>query len=169
LLKAKTIRNQDVYELTKAEMETLFKFRSERFCGPFSMFDNLSEYWEKADPEKLEAKIERFFDIYSKQRHKSVVGTPNVHCSVYSCDPKSKDVRPMFYGGFSHQFNKMKKIKEQVVMAKRSKMYIENNFTNERFKVGGEVLENRSDVDSNTDFGMLDCETETNVPFHYLS
>merc|ERR1712139_175120 len=62
------------------------------------------------------------------------VGTPNVHCSTYSNDPKSRDVRPMFYGSLCHQLGKMKKVKEQVIMAKKSRAYVEQYLSSDRTK-----------------------------------
>ena len=127
-------KDPKLFSLTRKEMEVFFKFRADRFCGPFSMFDNLVEFWEEHNVDHLENKITRFFERYKKNRHKSSVGTPNVHCSTYSCDPKSKDVRPMFYGTLNHQLAKMKKVKEQVIMAKKSKLYIEQHLSNDRTK-----------------------------------
>lgn len=136
---ARQKENPNEVLLDNMEMEQIFKFRSDRFCGPFSMFDNLHEYWVDVDPEYLESRIERFFMSYSQHRHKAYVATPNIHCTNYSCDPKSRDVRPMFYGSYSFQFEKMKKLKNQVLMATKSKAYhseyLEIKHTNDPFSM----------------------------------
>jgi len=162
LLTAKSLTNKTNIELSPYELECLYKFRSDRFCGPFSMFDNLSEFWNKMDPDELETKIENFFLMYSHQRHKCVIGTPNVHCSVYSCDPKSKDVRPMFYGGFEHQFLKMKKLKNQVMMAKKSKKYIMEHLEYTRFQIDGNESEYTEEVAGGAGHDSM-------TPFNYMS
>jgi NAD+ synthase (glutamine-hydrolysing) len=161
---AKAESGKNVVFLSAGELETLYKFRSDRFCGPFSMFDNLSEFWPNTDPEALEMKIENFFKMYCTQRHKSVTGTPNVHCSVYSCDPKSKDVRPMLYGGFHHQFSKMKKLKNQVIMSKKSKKYIMENLEYTRFQLGDGDNSQYSDAMKQNSTGH-----DTHTPFNYMT
>lgn len=141
------------FSLSRKEMEVFFKFRADRFCGPFSMFDNLVEFWEDHNVDSLETKIDKFFDRYKVNRHKCNIGTPNVHCSTYSCDPKSRDVRPMFYGSFKHQLAKMRKVKEQVIMAKKSKQYVEQHLSSDRTKnVINSLYDDGKDETGNVDY-----------------
>merc|ERR1712196_230294 len=63
--------NEDAdFSITWHEMETISKFRSERNCGPFSMFDNLAEFWPEFDLEQLCDTVVLFFDTYARNRHK---------------------------------------------------------------------------------------------------
>jgi len=159
--------NPKLFSLSRKEMEVFFKFRADRFCGPFSMFDNLVEFWEDHNVDLLESKIEKFFDRYQTYRHKSSIGTPNVHCSTYSNDPKSRDVRPMFYGSFSHQIHKMKKVKEQVIMAKKSKLYVETYLSSDRTKNALNSLYEENGADETSVFDMNTIRDSVNNSLGY--
>jgi NAD+ synthase (glutamine-hydrolysing) len=106
--------------LTYNELATFGRYRMDRMCGPFSMFDNLQEIWPEMPIELLEEKVLRFFKRFGMNRHKAVVGTPAIHLSNYSADPKTRDVRPYLYTGWETQFRKISKLKEDVLMCKEA-------------------------------------------------
>lgn len=160
--------NPKLFSLSRKEMEVFFKFRADRFCGPFSMFDNLVEFWEEHNVDALESKIDKFFERYTQYRHKSNVGTPNVHCSTYSNDPKSRDVRPMFYGSLSHQLSKMKKVKEQVIMAKKSRAYVEQYLSSDRTKNAlNSLYEEGKDESTTFDFFTIKDSMNQSLGYNY--
>lgn len=109
--------------LTYAQVETLNKFRNERLCGPFSMFDNLTEFWPDMDLDVLHETVQKFFTTYANNRHKSVVMTPALFMSTHSCDSNKYDYRPYLYSGFEYQFNKMDRLKEQIMMSNVTKQH----------------------------------------------
>jgi len=113
--------------LTYAQLEILNKFRNERLCGPFSMFDNLTEFWPDIDLETLHETVIKFFDVYAANRHKSVVMTPALYMSNHSCDSNKYDYRPWLYTGFEFQYQKMAKLKEQIQMSNVTKQHKEMN------------------------------------------
>lgn len=113
--------------LSYAQVETLNKFRNERLCGPFSMFDNLTEFWPDMDIDQLHETIIKFFNCYASNRHKSVVMTPGLFMSTHSCDSNKYDYRPYLYAGFEYQFNKMEKLKEHIMMSNVTKQHKDLN------------------------------------------
>lgn len=135
--------------LTYIELQMLSKFRSESLCGPFSMFDNLNEMWPEVDVALLEEKIKCFFSSYARNHHKICVATPPIHLSNHSVESSSKDLRPILYQGFSYQFRKMHKMKNQVKLNKKSKMYYRDNLeTRGRRESGGNTGKSNNSADS---------------------
>lgn len=84
--------------LTYAELAHFALLRCERCSGPFSMFDALMEVFPDMDLNQLQWKVERFFNRYTRNRHKIPVSTPSIHLRNYSADGKIRDVRPWIYG-----------------------------------------------------------------------
>lgn len=113
--------DEDDLQLTWQQVEILNKFRNERLCGPFSMFDNLNEFWPELDLDFLHDTVKKFFNIYAKNRHKTVIQTPALFMSTHSCDANKYDYRPWLYNGFEHQFSKMDKLKEHIMLSQISK------------------------------------------------
>jgi len=110
-------------QLTWQQVEVLNKFRNERLCGPFSMFDNLNEFWPEIDLDLLHDTVKKFFTIYANNRHKTVIQTPALYMSNHSCDANKYDYRPYLYSGFEYQFHKMDKLKEQIQMSNITKQH----------------------------------------------
>lgn len=110
-------------QLTWQQVEVLNKFRNERLCGPFSMFDNLNEFWPEIDLDLLHDTVKKFFTIYANNRHKTVIQTPALYMSNHSCDANKYDYRPYLYNGFEYQFHKMDKLKEQIQMSNVTKQH----------------------------------------------
>lgn len=108
-------------QLTWQQVEVLNKFRNERLCGPFSMFDNLNEFWPEIDLDLLHETVKKFFTIYSQNRHKTVIQTPALYMSNHSVDANKFDYRPYLYAGFDYQFHKMDKLKEHIQMSNITK------------------------------------------------
>jgi NAD+ synthase (glutamine-hydrolysing) len=115
------------FSLTWNEVETLSKFRNERNCGPFSMFDNLAEFWPDFDLEQLYDTVVLFFDTYSRNRHKSIIQTPALYLSNHSCDSNKFNYTPHIYNGFEYQYKKMKALKESIQMANLAKLHKDTN------------------------------------------
>jgi len=99
--------------LKYAELAHFAFFRSERMCGPYSMFDILLEVFPMMDLDTLQWKVERFFNRYARNRHKVAVGTPSIHLTSYSSDGKLKDVRPWLYAGFGKQYERIENKKKR--------------------------------------------------------
>jgi len=115
------------FSLSWHEVETLSKFRSERNCGPFSMFDNLAEFWPDFDLEQLYDTVVLFFDTYSRNRHKSIIHTPALYLSNHSVDSNKFNYTPHIYNGFEYQYKKMKALKESIQMANLAKLHKDTN------------------------------------------
>lgn len=111
------------FSLTHAEVEVFSKFRNERNCGPFSMFDNLAEFWPEFDLDQLYDHVVLFFDTYARSRHKSIVQTPALYLSNHSCDSNKFNYTPHIYNGFEFQYKKMKALKESIQMANLAKLH----------------------------------------------
>jgi hypothetical protein len=115
------------FTLSWHEVETLSKFRNERNCGPFSMFDNLAEFWPDFDLEQLYDTVVLFFETYARNRHKSIIQTPALYLSNHSCDSNKFNYTPHIYNGFEYQYKKMKALKESIQMANMAKLHRETN------------------------------------------
>jgi len=115
------------FSLSYAQLETMNKFRNERNCGPFSMFDNLAEFWPDFDLDLLYDTVVLFFDTYSQNRHKSVIQTPALYLNNHSCDSNKFNYTPHLYNGFTYQYKKMQKLKESIQMTNVSKMHKDQN------------------------------------------
>ena len=100
--------------LTYHELAYFALFRCERCSGPFSMFDALMEVFPELDLDQLQWKVERFFNRYTRNRHKIPVGTPSIHLRNYSSDGKIRDVRPFFYTSLKWQYDKIEEKKQKV-------------------------------------------------------
>lgn len=81
VVRAKMGLEKDTSVLNYNELDIFAKFRSHVFCGPFSLYDNMTEEFPHMDPNELEEKVKKFFKIYGKNRHKSSVCTPPLHLS----------------------------------------------------------------------------------------
>lgn len=110
-------------ELTYEQVEVISKFRNDRLCGPFSLFDGLSEWWPEMDLNFLYHIIKKFFKQYADNRHKAQVMTPQLFMSYHSCDPARFDKRPVLYHDFKHQFAKIDKLKESIELANMTKIH----------------------------------------------
>lgn len=98
------------------QMRDLTKYRNDRLCGPFSMFDNLSEYWPDMELNALNEMVRKFFRMYSINRHKTIVATPSIYMSKSSVDAGKFDFRPFIYCGFTYQFEKIEKLKNTMIL-----------------------------------------------------
>jgi len=92
--------------MTYAELSVFGTLRTQRRCGPYSMFTKLVHEWgDRCTPEEVADKVKRFFRFYSVNRHKMTVLTPSYHAESYSPDDNRFDHRPFLYNcAWSWQF-----------------------------------------------------------------
>lgn len=87
--------------MTYAELSLYGKLRSQKKCGPYSMFCKLLHEWcgqgQSMTPEDVADKVKLFFRFYSINRHKMTVLTPSYHAETYSPDDNRFDHRPFLY------------------------------------------------------------------------
>jgi hypothetical protein len=150
-------------QLTWQQVEVLNKFRNERLCGPFSMFDNLNEFWPEIDLDLLHETVKKFFTIYAGNRHKTVIQTPALYMSNHSCDANKYDYRPYLYAGFEYQFHKMDKLKEHIQMSNITK---QNKSMNLRHAfVGGVDGDSKTKrIQSTMGSGMGESDLKRRIP-----
>ena len=92
--------------MTYAELSVFGTLRTQRRCGPYSMFTKLIHMWSgSCTPQQVAEKVKRFFRFYSVNRHKMTVITPSYHAESYSPDDNRFDHRPFLYNcSWSWQF-----------------------------------------------------------------
>jgi hypothetical protein len=73
------------------------KMRKIEKCGPFSMYQRLSQLWTHLTVEQVAAKVKFFFRMYAINRHKTTVLTPSYHAENYSPDDNRFDLRPFLH------------------------------------------------------------------------
>jgi len=83
------------------ELSRYGKLRSQKRCGPYSMFCKLLHEWcgqgQTMTAEDVADKVKLFFRYYSINRHKMTVLTPSYHAETYSPDDNRFDHRPFLY------------------------------------------------------------------------
>jgi len=87
--------------MTYDELSRYGKLRSQKRCGPYSMFCKLLHEWcgegQTLTAEDVADKVKLFFRYYSINRHKMTVLTPSYHAETYSPDDNRFDHRPFLY------------------------------------------------------------------------
>lgn len=104
------------------EMEIFSKFRNERLCGPYSIFDGLNEQWPEMDLNVLHELVLNFFNNYTMNRHKNLASTPAIYLSKSSIDSQRYDYRPGIYGGLGYQYNLIETLKANIELTMFTKM-----------------------------------------------
>ena len=100
------------------ELSRYGKLRSQKRCGPYSMFCKLLHEWcgqgQTMTAEDVADKVKLFFRYYSINRHKMTVLTPSYHAETYSPDDNRFDHRPFLYNAaWAWQF---RAIDEEVIL-----------------------------------------------------
>ena len=104
--------------MTYDELSRYGKLRSQKRCGPYSMFCKLLHEWcgegQTMTAEDVADKVKLFFRYYSINRHKMTVLTPSYHAETYSPDDNRFDHRPFLYNAaWAWQF---RAIDEEVIL-----------------------------------------------------
>merc|ERR1739844_55996 len=113
---------EDDMGMTYAELSLYGKLRSQKKCGPYSMFCKLLHEWcgqgQSMTPEDVADKVKLFFRFYSINRHKMTVLTPSYHAETYSPDDNRFDHRPFLYNAaWAWQFRVIDEEVENINMA----------------------------------------------------
>mmetsp|Transcript_32491 Transcript_32491/g.56170 ORF Transcript_32491/g.56170 Transcript_32491/m.56170 type:complete len:702 (-) Transcript_32491:49-2154(-) len=96
--------------LKYAEIETMGRLRKIQHCGPLYMFLKLCTIWAMPKTQIAE-KVKRFFNLYSRNRHKMTVITPAVYIESYSCDDNRFDLRQFLYNtAWTTQFQEIDRL-----------------------------------------------------------
>lgn len=84
--------------MTYDELSTFGQLRTQKRCGPYSMFCKLTSTWGRSlTAEEVAEKVKHFFRCYAINRHKMTVLTPSYHAEYYSPDDNRFDHRPFLY------------------------------------------------------------------------
>lgn len=110
--------------LTYDELSSIGKLRKPGNCGPYSMFCKLVHLWnDRYTPVQVAEKVERFFRLYSMNRHKSTILTPAYYAESYSPDDHRYDHRQFLYNcNWPWQFKLIDSKAESLMEKKKAKL-----------------------------------------------
>uniref|UniRef100_UPI00358E7556 glutamine-dependent NAD(+) synthetase isoform X2 n=1 Tax=Myxine glutinosa TaxID=7769 RepID=UPI00358E7556 len=84
--------------VTYEELSVFGRLRKVALCGPFSMFLKLVHKWGYLlSPSQVAQKVQYFFRMYARNRHKMTTLTPAYYAAAYSPDDHRFDLRPFLY------------------------------------------------------------------------
>jgi NAD+ synthase (glutamine-hydrolysing) len=89
--------DEDDMGMSYEELSLFGRLRKINYCGPVSMFRNLTAVWPQLTPAVIAEKVKRFFYYYSVNRHKMTTLTPSYHAENYSPDDNRFDLRQFLY------------------------------------------------------------------------
>jgi NAD+ synthase (glutamine-hydrolysing) len=89
--------DEDDMGMTYEELSLFGRLRKINYCGPVSMFRNLTAVWPQLTPAVIAEKVKKFFYYYSVNRHKMTTLTPSYHAENYSPDDNRFDLRQFLY------------------------------------------------------------------------
>lgn len=111
------IANQSDEEEIGLSFKEIHEFaaaRTVRNCSVISFYKTVESIFPQLTKKSLFEKVEKFFKMYSINRHKVEVLTTSLHLSSKSCSSKRFDLRPIIYENkFSYELRKLKEMLDQ--------------------------------------------------------